>query len=79
MPSKIPPLGMFHTHKTVESLQRWIESLSGSEKAMAYMAMGLTWNHLAHVTSGDEATRHLDSVGGPKNQNPYANVEEENG
>lgn len=72
--SKIPPMGMFHTHKTVESLQQWIESLSGSEKAVAYMAMGLTWNHLSYVTGGgDSPEAYVDR----SSQNPYANVDPE--
>jgi len=73
MPSKIQPLGMFHTHKTFESLQRWIDSLSGSEKALAYVAMGLTWNHLSHVTGGDSPKAYTDR----SSQNPYANVDPE--
>lgn len=72
--SKIAPIAMFHTHKTYKGLEQWIENLSGSEKAVAYMAMGLTWNHLSYVTGGgDSPEEYVDR----SSQNPYANVNPE--
>jgi len=35
---------MIHTPESMESLMRWIESLSGGERVVAMVAAGMAWN-----------------------------------
>lgn len=51
---KIQEVGLFHTPKTWEELQDWLEGLNGSEKAMATTAAVMAWNLAAYVTNGEE-------------------------
>ena len=53
---RLQPIGLYYTYETVEELQAYIQQLSGEERALAYLIMGLTWNTCAHLTKkgGDE-------------------------
>ena len=42
--SNFEKLGMFATPESDESLQRYVESHNGEQKALAYTIMGMTWN-----------------------------------
>lgn len=53
---KIKPNGLFHTPESQEALQEWIERLSSSEKTLAYIVMGMTWNLAAKLTNENQET-----------------------
>ena len=42
-------MGLFATPKTQEELLSWIELHNGEERAIMMLAMGYTWNYLAHT------------------------------
>lgn len=48
---KLQPIGLYHTYTTAKELQQYIQQLSGEERALAYLIMGLTWNTCAHLTA----------------------------
>jgi hypothetical protein len=48
---RLQPIGLYHTYETVDQLQEYIEQLSGDERALAFIIMGLTWNTCAHLTA----------------------------
>lgn len=49
--SVLKEIGIFATYETVEELQAYIDQFSGSEKVIANMVMGLTWNTCAHIVN----------------------------
>ena len=49
--SVLKKVDIFATYETVEELQAYIDQFSGSEKVIANMVMGLTWNTCAHLVN----------------------------
>ena len=49
--SVLKKVDIFATYETVEELQAYIDQFSGSEKVIANMVMGLTWNTCAHIAN----------------------------
>jgi hypothetical protein len=41
-------MGLFSTPKSQDELIDYIEGLAGSEKALAWVIFGMTWNMIAH-------------------------------
>ena len=42
---------IFRTFKTMQELQDWIELMSGSEKALAYLVAMVTINTINHINA----------------------------
>lgn len=57
----IKEMPLFATFTTQDDLLSFIESHSGRDRAVMTVAMGLTWNLIAHLLS--EAHREADSTG----------------
>lgn len=51
---KIEKVSLFWTPRSQEQLIDYIEKLNGSEKALAYLIMGITWNLCSYLTNEDE-------------------------
>lgn len=51
MAVKLTECNLFWTYESFEELQAYIDTLSGSERALACMVMGLTLNTCAHLTN----------------------------
>jgi hypothetical protein len=66
----IKPLALFHTPKSLADLEKHISQYSGPERAVAAVAMGMTWNYLAGVVA--EYQQALDKE---RLQNPYAHID----
>ena len=49
--SVLKEVDIFATYKSAEELQAYIDQFSGSEKVIANMVMGLTWNTCAHLVN----------------------------
>ena len=54
MKTKLGNMGLFATPDSVDALQEYIERFSGSEKIVAAVVMGMTWNLCAELTSKEE-------------------------
>ena len=67
----IKPMGMFHTPKSMAELERYLNGLVGSERAVAIVTMGMTWNYLAAVVKEAQASPAKQDT---SSQNPYANI-----
>lgn len=52
---KLQPTGFFYTPESQDDLVNWIERLSGSERALAFTVMGMTWNLCSKLVSNDDA------------------------
>ena len=51
MAVKLTECNLFWTYESLEELQAYINTLSGSERALASMVMMLTMNTCAHLTN----------------------------
>ncbi len=49
MQNPLTPSNMFDTPTDIEGLQDWIMRLNGSERAVAMVAAGMSWNLAAHL------------------------------
>ena len=48
--NNLQPNPLFHTPESTEELTQWCERLSGAERTVAMVAMGMTWNLCAKLT-----------------------------
>jgi hypothetical protein len=53
MNNPITKCELFHTPDSMKELQDYIERFTGSERAIAYTIMGITWNLAAKVIDDD--------------------------
>jgi len=51
MTMKLEPTNLFHTPENMEELQQRVQSLHSSERTVALLFMGMTWNLCAKLTS----------------------------
>lgn len=51
----IHKMAMFHTPKSQDELLNYIERFNGSEKVVAMVVMGMTWNMIAELIAQGQA------------------------
>ena len=49
---EIKPIGLIHTPASTQELMDYIKNLSGPERALGMVIMGMTWNLIASKING---------------------------